>query len=326
MHAIETPPATPGPVAIIRISATDLESHAQTLGFRIPRIGGVSLVPLFGIDHAVAARPDGRTLMVTPHGGIRIVRRLSERLEAIGFPREVDRSPREVYPEAHSEMEASMLAALAASPSPRAVDILLAQPARWGASADDTGTADPRLDRLLSPPTVVVLGRPNIGKSSLLNALASERVALDADHEGTTRDHVGVTLTLDGLGVHWIDAPGIPDDPGALDRAEFEVLGPVIERADLIVLAADASDAPESLDALPIGVPAHAPRIRLGLRADAAGGVEGGGFDAVCSAKTGAGVHGVARMIRAALVPDSALADPRPWRFWGAGAARPLDR
>ncbi len=64
-----------------------------------------------------------------------------------------------------------------------------ARPKRFKNPASEA--RDRVLRRLIDPPLVVAIGPPNIGKSSLLNALAGRSVALVADEAGTTRDHVG---------------------------------------------------------------------------------------------------------------------------------------
>ena len=57
--------------------------------------------------------------------------------------------------------------------------------------------------------TVVLIGRPNVGKSSLLNRLAGEEVAIVSPVAGTTRDHVRATILIDGVPIHLIDTAGL---------------------------------------------------------------------------------------------------------------------
>jgi len=310
-----------GPIAIIRIHATDMDALAQELDLKTPGVGGIALDEPFGIDEALLVRPAEDTLLVTPHGGVEIVRRISTRLAELGVTLAETADPMRVYPEACDIHEARMLEALARCESPRGVDLLLDQPRRWRDAGSDPDGPDPVLHRLLQAPIVVAMGRPNIGKSSLLNALAAERVALVWDQEGTTRDHVGVRLVLDGLAVHWIDAPGITGAPDERDRPEIRALAPVLERAALVVCAHDASDPPgarvEAVEAL---APRGVDRIRVALRADLT--PDHGHEDralCVCSARTGEGIVDLARRVRSSLVPDAALGDPRPWPFWRAG-------
>ncbi|QKK10189.1 MAG: GTP-binding protein [Planctomycetota bacterium] len=111
-----------------------------------------------------------------------------------------------------------MLETLSRAVSPRAVDLLLDQPARWAAQGLpapplDTPSTSPELsrvlDRLVVPPLVVAIGPSNVGKSTLLNRLAGRPVAVTADEPGTTRDHVGSLVDLDGLIVRYVDTPGL---------------------------------------------------------------------------------------------------------------------
>src|SRR5690606_29621187 len=135
-----------------------------------------------------------------------------------------------------------------------------------GGDADDAAlrARSRLLNRLVTPPTVVALGPPNIGKSTLLNALAKRGVAIVADQPGTTRDHVGVRLDLGGLVVTYIDTPGI-DAAGAGDaiqREAQELALSAAASADLVLLCADATS---GFLAPPTG---SGEALRVGLRAD----------------------------------------------------------
>jgi len=84
---------------------------------------------------------------------------------------------------------------------------------------------------------VVILGPPNCGKSTLLNALAKEEVAIVSSVPGTTRDLLKITLDLGGLPVEFVDTAGLHEDT----KEEVEVEGmrravSLVEDADLVVL------------------------------------------------------------------------------------------
>ncbi|MEO0715676.1 MAG: GTPase, partial [Planctomycetota bacterium] len=157
-------------------------------------------------------------------------------------------------------------------------------------------------------------GAANIGKSSLLNALAASAVAAVADEPGTTRDHVGVELALDGVAVRWLDTPGVSGAPvDAVDAEARQAVGALIESAALVVLCGDAGG-PEP-DAAGLGIEVLTRVLRVALRADRAADVPAWA-DVVTSAAERRGLAELAGMVRRWLVPDEVLADGRAWRFW----------
>lgn len=83
---------------------------------------------------------------------------------------------------------------------------------------------------------VVILGAPNAGKSSLLNALARRDVAIVADEPGTTRDLVEVALDLRGYKVRVVDTAGIRDNAGTVERIGIERARNAAAEADLALL------------------------------------------------------------------------------------------
>lgn len=92
---------------------------------------------------------------------------------------------------------------------------------------------------------VALVGAPNVGKSSLLNALSGEDVALVTDIAGTTRDALKSTLQIDGFPLHIIDTAGLRDD--SLDPIEnlgIAKTHQILEKADVVALVADARDFP----------------------------------------------------------------------------------
>jgi tRNA modification GTPase len=89
-------------------------------------------------------------------------------------------------------------------------------------------------------PRVVLAGRPNIGKSSLFNALVGRSAALIADASGTTRDWIEVRLEQDGVAWMLVDLAGLDEDP-AVGGAAAGVARDEILRADLVVACHDPS-------------------------------------------------------------------------------------
>ncbi|GAB2787849.1 tRNA uridine-5-carboxymethylaminomethyl(34) synthesis GTPase MnmE [Halomonas shantousis] len=90
--------------------------------------------------------------------------------------------------------------------------------------------------------TVVIAGRPNAGKSSLLNALTEQETAIVTDIAGTTRDVLREHIHLDGMPLHVIDTAGLRDTPDAVERIGVQRAWAEIERADRVLLLVDAAD------------------------------------------------------------------------------------
>ncbi len=89
--------------------------------------------------------------------------------------------------------------------------------------------------------TVVVAGRPNVGKSSLVNALLDEERVIVSPHPGTTRDLVDVTLDVDGLPVVLADTAGLHETTDPLERLGVGKTHGALRRADAVLLVVDAS-------------------------------------------------------------------------------------
>jgi len=95
---------------------------------------------------------------------------------------------------------------------------------------------------LVRPWSVVLAGRVNVGKSSLMNALAGYGRSIVHDSPGTTRDAVTLTTAVDGWPVELCDTAGWRDDGGdPIERAGMALARERLERADLILLIFDAS-------------------------------------------------------------------------------------
>lgn len=94
--------------------------------------------------------------------------------------------------------------------------------------------------------TVVIAGRPNAGKSSLLNALAGQDRAIVTDIAGTTRDVLKEHIHIDGMPLHIIDTAGLRDTPDAIEQMGVERAWTEINNADQILLIVDASETSSS--------------------------------------------------------------------------------
>ncbi|WP_018623628.1 tRNA uridine-5-carboxymethylaminomethyl(34) synthesis GTPase MnmE [Kangiella aquimarina] len=90
--------------------------------------------------------------------------------------------------------------------------------------------------------TVVIAGKPNAGKSSLLNALAGKESAIVTEIAGTTRDVLREHIHIDGLPIHIIDTAGLRESDDTVEKIGIERAWQEIEKADQIILVADASE------------------------------------------------------------------------------------
>lgn len=87
----------------------------------------------------------------------------------------------------------------------------------------------------------VIVGRPNVGKSSLLNALLEEDKAIVTDIAGTTRDIVEGNIHIGSFSLHLIDTAGIRDSNDRIEQMGIEKSKKMIEKAQLILLVMDGS-------------------------------------------------------------------------------------
>ncbi len=90
--------------------------------------------------------------------------------------------------------------------------------------------------------TVVIAGKPNAGKSSLLNQLAGQESAIVTEIPGTTRDILREHIQIDGLPLHIIDTAGLRDSDDIVEREGVKRAKQMIAKADLILFVVDIKD------------------------------------------------------------------------------------
>jgi tRNA modification GTPase len=171
-----------------------------------------------------------------------------------------------LVPEVHDPIQEEAFAALVRAPSLRAAQVLTAQ---WrGAlsravrgvadllrvpSASAQAEAARGMETLLAtnrwglsltePPGVILGGRVNVGKSSLANALHQAERCLVDEQAGTTRDLLPVLITIGGLPVELVDAPGIREAEDAVERLAVERSRRGLLEAELVLVVLDGSRA-----------------------------------------------------------------------------------
>lgn len=175
-----------------------------------------------------------------------------------------------------------------------------------GRAGEQLATIREQLDRVMASTRqgsllrdgihAVLIGEPNVGKSSLLNRLAGEEVAIVTDVPGTTRDAVREQIDIDGLPVHIIDTAGLRETEDAVERIGISRTWAQIERADLALVVSDAVGEDDTgsraiIERLPRGLAMIRVLNKIDLVAQPGGREIHDGEDRVrVSAKTGAGL------------------------------------
>jgi small GTP-binding protein len=208
-----------------------------------------------------------------------VVQKLIDHLAAQGAHYDSAPEPTVSYPEASTALEAEAMQTIAQAASPAAIDLLAKQNTLWqdfnnvpAPQSDEAHRLLQRsrvLDRLVTPPTVVVVGPPNVGKSTLTNQLLGQSVSLVADLPGTTRDWVSGLAELnvqrpaaDGpwtgkpsqsdqpidywpsdmrhsLAVRWLDTPGLHATHDAIEQHAIDLARQVLREADVLIAMRD---------------------------------------------------------------------------------------
>lgn len=116
---------------------------------------------------------------------------------------------------------------------------------------------------------VVLAGQPNVGKSSLLNALAGDDIAIVTDVAGTTRDKIGQQIHIHGVPIHIVDTAGLRETTDLVESIGIARTWSEIEKADVILHLLDARQPNDELDtSITKRLPANTPVLVVHNKAD----------------------------------------------------------
>ena len=154
---------------------------------------------------------------------------------------------------------------------------------------------------------VAIAGKPNAGKSSLLNSLTKQPSAIVTDVAGTTRDVLKETIQIDGMPIHIIDTAGLHNSDNIIEQEGIRRAHTEINNADVVLLVYDASDKSVDLSILPESVK-DKPKIIIKNKIDLTGSKTGiqniqNNPEISISAKNGDGIN----IVRKALADFAGL-------------------
>lgn len=249
------------------------------------------------VDEAVVTRR-GHTYEISIHGGPATARASLELLVRCGATVEPSQSAASGFSPTHPKWDnaAIGLEMLETLPKTRSQLCVAAVSRQWSAGLSELVSTKPgadrlrkaaselsRMERLLDPAEVVLAGEPNVGKSTLANALIGRQVSIVHDVAGTTRDWVREPAVLDGVPVHLTDTAGLWKGPHEIDAEAVRRSRGCIERADLVVF----------LHVGPASIPgwlAGAKLLPVASKCDLAETASCDGSEVAVSALSGAGI------------------------------------
>ncbi len=147
---------------------------------------------------------------------------------------------------------------------------------------------------------VVIVGKPNAGKSSLLNALSGHEAAIVTELAGTTRDILRESIDIDGLMVELVDTAGLRDDPDLIEAEGIRRARAALKKADAVLWIQDATEPLEKNHEQDIAdnIPVIVLRNKTDVTEEAPGTLSSDPLVLNISAKTGAGLDTLRDTIR----------------------------
>ena len=300
-------PTNMGAIAVIQLPAAELSNLTTRSQWDE---GKLYLVHIPDIDEAIAVKVNNQVAHIMPHGGLHILRKLKERLAALG----IEQTKTPIFNEAQDDIEAEMLETLSVAASPLAAKLLLEQPAKLR-NATPTKEDEERskiLNHLIHPPKVVLLGEPNTGKSTLMNALTKQDTSIVHDLPGATRDAVGARINCGGLVLDLYDLPGFRDSGDEIEQDAITIAKEIASEAVLTISIADTNHKwleNKSQSNLKICT-----KSDIQTRDDA---------DLCVSAHSGENMQELAIAIRDAIIPPEVLESDEPWFFYSPTEEKP---
>jgi tRNA modification GTPase len=187
------------------------------------------------------------------------------------------------------------------------MEALAAAVAALGRDLDALVAAAERGRKLRDGLHAVIIGPPNAGKSSLLNALAGSERAIVTDIAGTTRDLLVETIRSDGVELTLVDTAGLREGGDAIEREGMRRARAELGRADLAIVVLDARDPGAGRAAVADAIAAVPHQLWLHNKADLLEAPEGAAADGGLrvSARTGAGLDRLHAHLRALAGADA---------------------
>ncbi|MFR0367811.1 tRNA uridine-5-carboxymethylaminomethyl(34) synthesis GTPase MnmE [Candidatus Phytoplasma palmae] len=114
----------------------------------------------------------------------------------------------------------------------------------------------------------LIIGKPNVGKSSLLNVLLNEERSIVSDIAGTTRDFVSENININGINLNLIDTAGIRETQDDLEKIGIQKAKKILKDAELVLLILDQSNVLEREDEFLLKLTENHFRILIGSKSD----------------------------------------------------------